>query len=133
MRLCTKGRFAVTAMIDVAMHEKLGPVPLSDISVRHHISLSYLEQMFSKMRQKGLVKSTRGTTGGYMLGRQIDDITVEDIIFAVDDTPQSKPQGTAPGLDTAQDLWDTMNTQLLDFMQSITLRSLVPDELSKGV
>jgi len=132
MRLCTKGRFAVTAMIDVAMHEKLGPVPLSDISVRHHISLSYLEQMFSKMRQKGLVKSTRGTTGGYVLGRQIDDITVEDIIFAVDDTPPAKPQSAVPSHATAQDLWDAMNTQLLEFMQSITLRSLVPDELTNG-
>jgi len=133
MRMSTKGRFAVTAMIDVAMHEKLGPVPLSDISVRHHISLSYLEQMFSKMRQKGLVKSTRGTNGGYMLGRQIDEITIEDIIFAVDDTPQTKPQSTVSSHDTAQDLWDTMNAQLLDFMQSITLRSLVPDELAQSV
>ena len=101
--------------------------------MRHHVSLSYLEQMFSKMRQKGLVKSTRGTNGGYMLGRQIDEITIEDIIFAVDDTPQTKPQSTVSSHDTAQDLWDTMNAQLLDFMQSITLRSLVPDELAQSV
>lgn len=71
MRLSTKGRFAVTAMIDVALREKLGPVPLSEISLRHQISLSYLEQMFSKMRNEGLVTSTRGPGGGYVLSRSM--------------------------------------------------------------
>src|SRR5512133_3571405 len=85
MRLSTKGRFAVTALIDVALREKLGPVPLSDIAVRQQISLSYLEQMFSKLRQHGLVASTRGPGGGYALGQQADRITVADIIGAVED------------------------------------------------
>lgn len=71
MRLSTKSRFAVTAMIDVALREKSGPVPLSDIAARHQISLSYLEQMFSRLRQHGLVESTRGPGGGYTLGHQI--------------------------------------------------------------
>ena len=98
MRLSTKGRFAVTAMIDVALREKLGPVPLSDIAARQQISLSYLEQMFSKLRQQGLVDSTRGPGGGYALGHRADAITVADIIGAVeDDAPgQSRHRNRCP-------------------------------------
>jgi Rrf2 family iron-sulfur cluster assembly transcriptional regulator len=134
MRLSTKGRFAVTAMIDVALREKLGPVPLSDIAARQQISLSYLEQMFSKLRQEGLVSSTRGPGGGYTLGQRTDAITVADIIAAVEDAPP-KPQADAnpASLDMAQDLWDAMNAKVLDFMQSVTLRSLVLEQLAKGV
>ncbi|MDO9143552.1 Rrf2 family transcriptional regulator [Rhodoferax sp.] len=135
MRLSTKGRFAVTAMIDVALREKLGPVPLSDIATRQQISLSYLEQMFSKLRQQGLVTSTRGPGGGYTLGHRADAITVADIIGAVEDEAPAKSStetmSTTP--DMAQDLWDTMNAKVLDFMQSVTLRSLVLDQLAKGV
>ena len=90
MRLSTKGRFAVTAMIDVALREKLGPVPLSDIATRQQISLSYLEQMFSKLRHQGLVTSTRGPGGGYTLGHRADAITVADIIGAVEDDAPAK-------------------------------------------
>lgn len=135
MRLSTKGRFAVTAMIDVALREKLGPVPLSDIATRQQISLSYLEQMFSKLRQQGLVASTRGPGGGYTLGHRADAITVADIIGAVEEDAPAKGStetvSTTP--DMAQDLWDTMNAKVLDFMQSVTLRSLVLDQLAKGV
>ena len=135
MRLSTKGRFAVTAMIDVALREKLGPVPLSDIATRQQISLSYLEQMFSKLRHHGLVASTRGPGGGYTLGHRADAITVADIIGAVEDEAPAKGStetvSTTP--DMAQDLWDTMNAKVLDFMQSVTLRSLVLDQLAKGV
>ena len=133
MRLSTKGRFAVTAMIDVALREKLGPVPLSDISARQQISLSYLEQMFSRLRQQGLVHSTRGPGGGYTLGHRTDAITVADIIGAVEDpTPK---QEVEPGAtkDMAQDLWDSMNAKVAEFMQSVTLRSLVLEQLAKGV
>ncbi len=135
MRLSTKGRFAVTAMIDVALREKLGPVPLSDIATRQQISLSYLEQMFSKLRQQGLVTSTRGPGGGYTLGHRADAITVADIIGAVEeDTPtQASPDTVSTAPDMAQDLWDTMNAKVLDFMKSVTLRSLVLDQLAKGV
>jgi Rrf2 family iron-sulfur cluster assembly transcriptional regulator len=134
MRLSTKGRFAVTAMIDVALREKLGPVPLSEISQRHHISLSYLEQLFSKMRNRGLIASARGPGGGYVLNRRADAITVADIICAVEDTAsKTKQQDAEPAQDMAQDLWNAMNAKLLDFMQSVTLRSLVLEQLGKGV
>ncbi|MBP9904840.1 MAG: Rrf2 family transcriptional regulator [Rhodoferax sp.] len=134
MRLSTKGRFAVTAMIDVALREKLGPVPLSDIAARQQISLSYLEQMFSRLRSEGLVTSTRGPGGGYTLGQRTDAITVADIIAAVEDAPQkSKADELLPAQDMAQDLWDAMNAKVLDFMQSVTLRSLVLEQLAKGV
>ena len=133
MRLSTKGRFAVTAMIDVALREKLGPVPLSDIAERQQISLSYLEQMFSKLRQQGLVSSTRGPGGGYMLGQRTEAITVADIISAVEETPPKASQVGADSQDMAQDLWDSMNAKVYDFMQSVTLRSLVLEQLAKGV
>lgn len=142
MRLSTKGRFAVTAMIDVALRQKSGPVPLSDIAVRQQISLSYLEQMFSKLRQHGLVESTRGPGGGYALGHRADSITVADIIAAVEgeadhNGEEAKRQGARvthdPGHDMAQDLWDTLNSKMIDYMQSITLRSLVLGQLAKGV
>ena len=106
MRISTKSRFAVTAMIDVALRENAGPVPLSDIAVRHQISISYLEQMFSKLRQHGLVESTRGPGGGYALGHRGDAITVADIIEAVEgeakaqgateDAPVPPPPSVAP-------------------------------------
>ncbi len=134
MRLSTKGRFAVTAMIDVALREKLGPVPLSDIAARQQISLSYLEQMFSRLRSVGLVNSTRGPGGGYTLGHRTDAITVADIISAVEDAqPKVSAQDAAPAHDMAQDLWDSMNAKVLDFMQSVTLRSLVLEQMAKGV
>ena len=85
MRLTTKGRFAVTAMIDLALREHTGPVALAAISQRQQISLSYLEQLFGKLRRHELVESTRGPGGGYSLGRKAEDITVADIIVAVDE------------------------------------------------
>lgn len=133
MRLGTKGRFAVTAMIDVALREKNGPVPLSEIAARHQISLSYLEQMFSKLRQHGLVESTRGPGGGYELGHRIDTITVADIIGAVEgDAPPTDSKVHDLSQDMTQTLWDSLNSKLEDYMQSITLRSLVIEQLAKG-
>ena len=138
MRLSTKGRFAVTAMIEVALYERRGPVPLSDIAARQQISLSYLEQMFSKLRQQGLVDSTRGPGGGYTLGQRADMITVADIIRAVDgkragdgrgDTAEDAPLGQ----DMTQELWDALNTRIVDYMQSITLQKLAEEQRSKGV
>ena len=85
MRLTTKGRFAVTAMIDLALRSHSGPVALAAISQRQQISLSYLEQLFGKLRRHELVESTRGPGGGYSLGRSMDEITVADIIVAVDE------------------------------------------------
>lgn len=134
MRLSTKGRFAVTAMIDVALREELGPVPLTDIATRQHISLSYLEQLFSKLRLQGLVTSIRGPGGGYSLGSGIEGITVADIISAVEDEPSKVKQPDASSVqDMTQDLWDDMNAKVLNFTQSVTLKSLVLDQLAKGV
>jgi len=134
VRLSTKGRFAVTAMIDIASREKFGPVPLNDITSRQHISLSYLEQVFSKLRLQGLVTSIRGPGGGYLLGGRIDRITVADILCAVEDEPsKTKQPAASPAQDTTQDLWDAMNVKVLNFMQSVTLKSLVLDQLALDV
>jgi Rrf2 family iron-sulfur cluster assembly transcriptional regulator len=130
----TKGRFAVTAMIDIALRETLGTVPLTDIALRQHISLSYLEQLFSKLRQQGLVASVRGPGGGYSICGSVDDITLADIICAVEDEPIKVKQPNASIVqDMTQKLWDTMNTKVLDFAKTITLKSLVLDQLAMGV
>lgn len=134
MRLSTKGRLAVTAMIDLALRQDLGPVPLSDIASRHPISLSYLEQLFSKLRLQRLVTSIRGPGGGYALGRRSDEITVADIICAVEDAPPKENQkGVSLAQGMTQDLWDAMNARVLDFTQTVTLKSLALDQLAKGV
>jgi Rrf2 family iron-sulfur cluster assembly transcriptional regulator len=126
MRLSTKGRVAVTALIDIALREDFGPVRLTDVATRQQISLSYLEQLFSKLRLQGLVTSTRGPHGGYVLGRRVEDITVTDIIIAVDDAlPKAKQNGAAPEQDITTILWDTMSTKILNFTQTVTLKSLV--------
>jgi Rrf2 family iron-sulfur cluster assembly transcriptional regulator len=135
MRLSTKGRFAVTAMIDIALREELGPVPLTDIASRQHISLSYLEQLFSKLRLQGLVNSIRGPHGGYSIGRESDDITVADIIRAVEDPalPKEEQPDAAPIHNLTQDLCDAVNAKVFDFTQSVTLKSLVLDQLAKNI
>jgi Rrf2 family iron-sulfur cluster assembly transcriptional regulator len=135
MRLTTKGRFAVAAMIDVALHSRDKPVNLGTISVRQEVSLSYLEQLFTRLRQHGLVKSTRGPGGGYSLGRNAAKITVADIIFAVDD-PVSEHEATPQG-DTARittpDLWASLGRQMVDYLDSVNLQSLVAEQLARGV
>lgn len=134
MRLSTKGRFAVTAMIDVALREAFGPVPLTEVALRQQISLSYLEQLFSKLRRHGLVTSMRGPGGGYSLGGQMDSITVADIISAVEDEPSKPKQSDASAVqDMTQDLWDAMHAKVLSFTQSVTLKSLVLNQLAAGV
>ena len=138
MRLSTKGRFAVTAMIDVGLRENTGPVSLGDIAVRHQISLSYLEQLFSKLRQSALVESTRGPGGGYSLARGADAITVADIIGAVegdlrDGTPNEQaPIGDGSSADMTAELWAMLNAKMIAYMQSITLRSLVSEQRARG-
>ena len=134
MRVGTKCRFAVAAMIDLALRETLGPVPLTDISLRQHISLSYLEQLFSKLRHHGLVSSVRGPGGGYSISSQAEDITLADIICAVQDTPPEIAQhGASKVHDMTQKLWDDMDARVLEFAHSVTLKSLVLDQLALGV
>lgn len=138
MRLTTKGRFAVTAMIDLALRQNSGPVTLSAISQRQHISLSYLEQLFGKLRRNELVESTRGPGGGYTLGRAAVQITVADIIASVDE-PMDATQCAGKenchgegGPCMTHDLWTALNARMYEFLSSITLQKLVDDQVAKG-
>lgn len=139
MRLTTKGRFAVTAMIDLALRQACGPVTLAAISQRQHISLSYLEQLFGKLRRHDLVESTRGPGGGYTLGRKASEITVADIIVSVDEPIDATQCGGKENCHGAgvpcmtHDLWASLNVKMVDFLDSITLQKLVDDQLAKGV
>jgi len=130
MRLTTKGRYAVTAMLDLALHYKDGPITLADISQRQGISLSYLEQLFSRLRKQELVDSTRGPGGGYRLSRDAHQIAVADVITAVDEKVETTRCG---GLSNCQDdsqclthdLWTELSTQIHDFLMGISLGNLV--------
>ncbi len=130
MRLTTKGRYAVTAMLDLAIHFDKGSVTLADISRRQGISLSYLEQLFAKLRKKGLVDSTRGPGGGYRLSQPPSEIPVLDVIVAVDE----KVDATAcDGEGNCQDharcltheLWMDLSRQLYSFLENINLGKLM--------
>jgi Rrf2 family iron-sulfur cluster assembly transcriptional regulator len=140
MRLTTKGRFAVTAMIDLALRENSGPVALAAISARQQISLSYLEQLFGKLRRHELVESTRGPGGGYSLGRKASDITVADIIVAVDEPldatgclGKENCMGEDSGRCMTHDLWSSLNAKMIEYLESISLRKLVDEQLAKGI
>ncbi len=139
MRLTTKGRFAVTAMIDLALRESGGPVTLAAISQRQRISLSYLEQLFGKLRRHHLVESVRGPGGGYRLARVEPEITVADIIISVDeplDATQCGGKQDCHGEGNrcmTHELWASLNARMVDFLDSITLQKLVDDQLAKGV
>lgn len=130
MRITTKGRYAVTAMLDLAIHEKLCPVPLADISEYQGISLSYLEQLFAKLRRQGLVKGTRGPHGGYRLARTAEAISVAEIISAVDESMDTtKCNGQANCQDgercLTHDLWTELSQQIHGFLDGISLADLV--------
>ncbi|BAO82655.1 MAG: Fe-S cluster assembly transcriptional regulator IscR [Betaproteobacteria bacterium] len=139
MRLTTKGRFAVTAMIDLALRQAGGPVTLAAISQRQQISLSYLEQLFGKLRRHDLVESTRGPGGGYTLGRKASDITVADIIVSVDepiDATQCAGKENCHGEGErcmTHELWAALNAKMVDFLDSVTLQKLVDEQLAKGM
>jgi Rrf2 family transcriptional regulator, iron-sulfur cluster assembly transcription factor len=133
MRLTTKGRYAVTAMLDLALHYKDGPTTLADISQRQGISLSYLEQLFAKLRKQGLVDSTRGPGGGYRLSRSPHEIPVANVITAVDEKVETTRCG---GLSNCQDdrqcltheLWSELSGQIHQFLSGISLGALVERE-----
>ena len=130
MRLTTKGRYAVTAMLDLALHQELGPISLSDISRRQGISLSYLEQLFSRLRREGLVASTRGPGGGYSLSRPADSIAVGDVVTAVDEKVDSTRCGGLTNCHNDErclthDLWSELSNQIYEFLNGITLAHLV--------
>jgi Rrf2 family iron-sulfur cluster assembly transcriptional regulator len=122
MRMSTKGRFAIDALIDMTLRQDHGPVPLASISSRQQVSLSYLEQIFGRLRRVGLVESTRGPGGGYSLSRPAHRISVADIIGAVDD-PLA---GGSSGLSGV--LWSQLNEVMMAHMATITLDSLVSSQ-----
>ncbi|OOZ41630.1 hypothetical protein BOW53_02825 [Solemya pervernicosa gill symbiont] len=125
MKLSSKGRYAVTAMMDIAIHDRYGPVTLADISYSQGISLSYLEQLFAKLRKHGLVEGLRGPGGGYRLGRPSSDITIDQIITAVDEKANAARQPTAEGEDLTQTLWNDLSDQIHNFLGTITLAQFV--------
>lgn len=145
MKLTTKGRFAVTAMLDLAMHdaaskneskssntlnENVKPVTLAGISERQNISLSYLEQLFSRLRRQGLVASVRGPGGGYKLAKNCADISVAEIINAVDEQIDATQCGghencKDEGRCMTHDLWATLNSKILDYLAGVSLADMV--------
>lgn len=133
MRLTTKGRYAVTAMLDLALHRDQGPITLADISQRQGISLSYLEQLFSRLRKQGLVESTRGPGGGYCLGRPAEAIAVADVIAAVDESVDATRCGGMENCQADQrclthELWCDLSKQIFEFLSGIKLADLVQRE-----
>jgi len=147
MKLTTKGRFAVTAMLDLALNESknatnehlsanIKPVTLADISERQEISLSYLEQLFSKLRRNGLVSSVRGPGGGYKLGKHYAQISVAEIIKAVDEEIDATQCGGREnchdeGRCMTHDLWSALNHKILDYLSSISLADMVASQKNK--
>lgn len=133
MRLTTKGRFAVTAMIDLALNAQNNAVKLNSISERQHISLSYLEQLFSKLRRAGLVESIRGPGGGYVLGRDAGEINIAQIIAAAEDEldatlckGKANCQSGAPCL--THNLWENLNHTINAYLSSVTLAGLLAQQ-----
>ena len=136
MRLTTKGRFAVTAMMDLALRGQVGPVALAGVSERQKISLSYLEQLFGKLRRDKLVDSVRGPGGGYCIARPLDRVTVADIIRAVDEPLDATQCGGRENcLDDQRcmthDLWSSLNARMYDYLTSVTLADLVVRQREK--
>lgn len=133
MRLTTKGRYAVTAVLDLGFHQHNGPVSLAAISERQGISLSYLEQLFAKLRRSGVVNSTRGPGGGYTLQRDASEISVSDVILAVDESVKMAKcadsencQGDFQCL--THDLWQELSNEIKGFLDGITLAEIMSNE-----
>lgn len=133
MKLTTKGRFAVTAMIDLALRQGDGPVALAGISERQKISLSYLEQLFGKLRRHALVSSVRGPGGGYCMAKPLAEVTVADIIHAVDEPMDATQCGGKANCHDDQpcmthNLWTTLNKHMLNYLRSVSLADLVEEQ-----
>jgi len=130
VRLTTKGRYAVTAMLDLALHQGQGPITLADIAERQGISLSYLEQLFARLRKRALVASVRGPGGGYSLGRDAAQISVAEVITAVDESVDTTRCGGAHNCQNNQrclthDLWHDLSERIYEYLSQINLRDLV--------
>ena len=138
MRLTTKGRFAVTAMVDLAKHQDKGPVALATIAERQDISLSYLDQLFSRLRREGLVSRVRGPGGGYRPGRPMDEITIAEIVEAVDeplDTTQcgGKENCQNDHICSTHHLWSNLNVRMMEYLDSVTLGAVVRGEIKRVI
>lgn len=138
MRLTTKGRFAVTAMVDLAMRQSRGPVTLAAISERQHISLSYLEQLFGRLRRAQLVSSVRGPGGGYNLARSPQSVSVAEIVVAVDEPLDATQCGGKENCHddrrcVTHDLWACLNERIYDYLASVTLADLLAHQSGKPV
>jgi len=138
MRLTTRGRYAVTAMLDLALHDQGGPVSLSEIAARQGISLSYLEQLFSRLRKQGLVDGTRGPGGGYRLQKSVNLISVADVIDAVDETVDATKCGGQRNCQGDQrclthDLWADLSTQIRNFLGNVSLNELVGQQSVQAI
>lgn len=130
MKLTTRGRYAVTAMLDLAMHEGEGPVALGDIARRQDISLSYLEQIFSRLRREGLVTSTRGPGGGYRLSRTPSEISVSHVVDAVAENVEYTRCGGERNCQNQErclthDLWQSLSDHVRSFLDDVTLGGLM--------
>lgn len=137
MRLTTKGRFAVTAMLDIALYEADKPVTLAGISERQSISLSYLEQLFSRLRKQGLVSSVRGPGGGYRIAKEHHKISVSDIITAVDEQIDATQCGGNEnchdeGRCMTHELWASLNGKILEYLSGVSLADMVDMQRKKG-
>jgi len=138
MRLTTKGRYAVTAVLDLALHQGDGPVSLASISERQGISLSYLEQLFSKLRRNDIVSSTRGPGGGYKLTNNVDQVSVSDIILAVDESCKvvdcKDSEGCNGGYQClTHDLWQELSNEIRTFLDGITIAEIMSQEAVNDV
>ena len=133
MKLNTKGRYAVMAMADIALNESIGPISLKEISIRQNISLPYLEQIFIKLKNKKLVRSSRGATGGYILGKPASEIKLSNIIFAVDEEvkmlncKKTSKKGCTNKTTKCitHNLWDQLDQHINGFFENIKLQDLV--------
>jgi Rrf2 family iron-sulfur cluster assembly transcriptional regulator len=137
MRLTTKGRYAVTAMLDLSLNYGIRPITLADISDRQGISLSYLEQLFANLRRQGLVISSRGPGGGYRLSRSADEVTVLDVVSAVDekvDATRCEGKGNCDNGEQclSHEIWQSLSDQIRLYLSSITLGQVVKDHKAKN-
>jgi Rrf2 family iron-sulfur cluster assembly transcriptional regulator len=133
MRLSTKSRYAVTSLLDLVMHSDHGPVSLADISVRQGISLSYLEQLFAKMRRNKLVVSTRGPGGGYSLGSSPAQVCIADVINAVDEEMQVADKDVVNGSPSyepclTEQLWNELSTEIENYLTTISLADMMRND-----
>ncbi|MBL3528464.1 MAG: Fe-S cluster assembly transcriptional regulator IscR [gamma proteobacterium endosymbiont of Lamellibrachia anaximandri] len=138
MKLTTKGRYAVTAMLDLALHYGKGPITLADIAQRQGISLSYLEQLFSRLRKKALVSSVRGPGGGYSLGRKAGEIYIGEVITAVDENMDTTRCHGAHNCQNNErclthDLWQDLSNQIYHYLNKISLQDLMDRQAVREV